>query len=228
MPKAIIKVDEAKLIRKMRQFEAATGKEVDQQIKNHARLLCVELGRQTQPLGFGSKQKGMVESSILGGMGGLFFSVDKVTKRTRNLVGVGDALDFHKANKGKRRSPGRLAPPDRKTLKQRDWNRVLKDIQKRAGWAKSAWLAAAKQSGAKVGDLARGFPRWVKRHAGKANARTKGKNIDTAVKFTSRIGYMDKVLSAQQQRDSLNLTRGKFIRFINRSLRAIYKKRQAA
>lgn len=220
MAKAIIKVSDEKLHRKMREYERVVGQGMPLIVKREARLLCVELGRQTQPFGNGSDSKSVVEAGINIGLGGLFFSVDKITKRTRNLLSISEAKEFRRANKRKGRAV-RLSLPEKKTILERDRAKLFAELKKRAGWAKSGWAKCAQLIGVTSNPL-RGFPAWVKRHV----ASVPGSVLDKTrsgwnprVTLSNRVKYASSVLSSFQVRNATNVQRGKMIRSMSRAIR---------
>jgi hypothetical protein len=60
----IAKVDDSKLLKKMKQYEGVCKKEVSQQIRNHGRLMGLELMRQAQPFGIDRNAKESGEGAI--------------------------------------------------------------------------------------------------------------------------------------------------------------------
>jgi hypothetical protein len=60
----IAKVDDSKLLKKMKRYEEVCKKEVSQQIRNHGRLLGLELMRQAQPFGIDRKARDAGEGAI--------------------------------------------------------------------------------------------------------------------------------------------------------------------
>jgi len=220
MAKPIIKVSDEKMHRKMREYERVVGQEMPQIVKREARLLCVELGRQTQPFGNKKDSKDVVESGINVGLGGLFFSVDKVTSRTRNLLSISEAKAFRKANKRKGRAV-RLHQSKRMTIMQADRAKLLAELKKRAGWAKAGWAKCAQLIGVTSNPL-RGFPAWVKRHVAAAPGYVTDKTRsgwNPRVTFSNQVKYASSVISAFQVRNASNVQRGKMIRSMSRAIR---------
>lgn len=66
MPKPVIKVDEKKLLAKMKQYEKVMRVGISQSVRNHARILGIELMHQTQPFSKGGagKAKELGEGAI--------------------------------------------------------------------------------------------------------------------------------------------------------------------
>ena len=64
MPAPTIKIDDAKMLRKMRQYEQVVGKEVRQLVQNAGRLCCVQLAKFTQPYGTNLDAKRTGEKAI--------------------------------------------------------------------------------------------------------------------------------------------------------------------
>lgn len=225
----IAKVDESKLLRKMAELERVTGKSVETQLNRSARLLCVELARQTQPFGNDKNARESGENAILGDLGKIFFTVEKRTNRTRNFMDLSAAMDFHKQNKRRGGRTAKLPPNKRGTVTQSTFKKLLKTLQKRVGLGKAGWATAALAVGADVGDALRGIPAWVKKHAGIARgaSRKKGRGVNFRVVMTNAMQYASGLLTQAQIRDAVNLQRGKFLLSLQAALRAEYKKRSA-
>jgi len=64
MPAPTVKIDDAKMLRKMRKYEQVVGKEVRQLVQNAGRLCCVQLAKFTQPYGNKSAAKKSGEKAI--------------------------------------------------------------------------------------------------------------------------------------------------------------------
>ena len=220
----IIKVDESKLLSRMRLLQKLTGESVEKQIRRSARLLCVELSRQTYPFGTNSGAKASGENAILGDLAKLFFTVPEKNSRTRNYSDFNDAVAFHAEAKRNKARPARIAPNKKRTVTQRTFTKILKTLHKQVGIGKAGWAAAAEGVAADVGSALRGIPAWVKRHQGFGNSITRGNRINFAVTSTNSTNYADKIIRPGQVRLALNMQRGKFLRAINIELKAILKR----
>ena len=219
----VIKVDETKLLRRMQVLESLTGQSVEKQIRRSARLLCVELSRQTYPFGNNSEAKASGEIAIIGDLDKLFFTVPEKNSRTRNFSTLSEAVAFHAAAKRNKARPVRIAPNQKRTVTVSTFNKIFKILNKKVGLGKAGWAAAAEGVNADVGNALRGIPAWVKRHQGFGASNTKGKRINFAVKSTNSTRYADKIITAAQLSTALNLQRGKFLRAINIELKSLYK-----
>jgi hypothetical protein len=125
----IAKVDDSKLLKKMKQYEAVCKKEVSQQIRNHGRLLGLELMRQAQPFGNPKSAKELGEGAISSDLNKIFivlnaywserfreaksFNRGLYTKEGKEwlsdkyeLAGtLQEVLDFHRQQKAGKRRP---------------------------------------------------------------------------------------------------------------------------
>jgi hypothetical protein len=256
-------IGEQKMIAAMTRYKQIIGKEVSQQVKNHARLLCVELGKQTQPFGYGKESLYLGEDAVIGdiranviglspywleqyeavhgagGSNGLYRKDGTMWISDTHEIARGLGALKDKYEKLRRKQTGR--PPKRGARDIGRWvsqtlivtsQDLVEDtfipLKRRAvGWAKGSWAAAAMQCGADVGNALRGFPPWVKRHAAKApgSANKRGIGMDTMVYCESGTGYTGRILSKTQRSNSVNLVRGKFIRFINYAIKGELKRR---
>jgi hypothetical protein len=269
----IAKVDDSKLLKKMKQYEAVCKKEVSQQIRNHGRLLGLELMRQAQPFyAAGSQAKGKEagEKAIYKDMWMVFIILDDYWHRAfkdakqigRSLYTKGGepwitdqyqlatTIGEVKAWLKKNRNPNTGRPSKRgdKTIgrhkahaymvmSEKLLEKAKKHVVKAVGWSKAGWAKAAQECKADTKAAAKlsGIPAWIKRHvgaaAGGAQDMTNGwwnTSGNPKVVLRSGVPWQSKILSKNQTIDSVNLTRGKFISFLSRSIRAELKKQSQA
>lgn len=98
----------------------------------------------------------------------------------------------------------------------------------KAGWAACIAKMDLTESGVK--NIWAGIPAWVKRHISKAPSSV----ADTAaamlpkIKLTSKIPWADKVMSENDYREALRITREKFLTSMDKEIRATLKKAAGA
>jgi hypothetical protein len=94
---------------------------------------------------------------------------------------------------------------------------------KRAGMAKAGWAVCAEAIPVKQAQSAtRGIPQWVTRHKGRASGSIVDMSQDVAnprVKMTNSMPWVSELLSASQATASLNLTRDKFVKYMNTAIK---------
>jgi hypothetical protein len=265
----IAKVDDSKLLKKMKQYEAVCKKEVSQQIRNHGRLLGLELMRQAQPFGIDRNAKESGEGAIRKDMNMIFVILnDYWMSRFKDAKQVGESL-YNKAGEPwitdqynlvttisevkawlkKNRNPNTGRPSKRgdKTIgrhkahaymvmSEKLLEKAKKHVVKAVGWSKAGWAKAAQECKADTKAAAKlsGIPLWIKRHVGAAKGAARDMtngwwNTSGNPKIVLRSGvpWQSKILSKNQTIDAVNLTRGKFISFLSRSIRAELKKQKA-
>jgi hypothetical protein len=267
----IAKVDDSKLLKKMKQYEAVCKKEVSQQIRNHGRLLGLELMRQAQPFYEAGGQKAAKEHSelaILRDLWGMFIVLNEVwaarfkeaksfnrglyTKEGKEWLSdkyhlaktMQEIVAFHRQQKAGKRRPskrgdktiGRHTPHEYMVVPKELMLKAHKQIVKAVGWSKAGWAKAAQECKADTKAAAKlsGIPAWIKRHVSAARGNvvdmTNGwwnTSGNPKVILRSGVQWADKVLSQNQIRNAVNMTRGKFIRFLSRSIKAELKKQAA-
>jgi hypothetical protein len=132
-----------------------------------------------------------------------------------------EAKSWHKRNKVFRRA--KAMPESRKAIiSQRVRDRLVKYTQKKVGFAKAGWAAAALLCKADVRSPLRGIPRWVTRNlasgAGKVND-SKASGLGWKISLTNKINYVSSILSARAEDDAIGVARHKFMQFLNHSIR---------
>jgi hypothetical protein len=115
--------------------------------------------------------------------------------------------------------------------------KAYKQIVKAVGWSKAGWAKAAQECKADTKAAAKlsGIPLWIKRHVGAAKGAAQdmtngwwNTSGNPKVVLRSGVPWQSKILSKNQTIDAVNLTRGKFISFLSRSIRAELKKQSQA
>jgi len=266
----IAKVDDSKLLKKMKRYEEVCKKEVSQQIRNHGRLLGLELMRQAQPFGIDRKARDAGEGAIRKDLNMVMVVLnDYWHRRFKDAKEVNESL-YNKAGEPwitdkyrlattikeitawlkQNRNPNTGRPSKRgdKTIGRHKAHEYMvtsemllekakKEVAKAVGWSKAGWAKAAQECKADTKAAAKlsGIPAWIKRHvgaaAGGAQDMTNGwwnTSGNPKVVLRSGVPWQSKILSKNQTIDSVNLTRGKFISFLSRSIRAELKKQSQA
>jgi hypothetical protein len=247
-----VKVDDAKLIKKMKKYEQVVGKEVEQLVKNAARLCALECMKYTGPRGKGSADKKRGEGRIRKDFRGLFTSVKpewwkevinmgenkrEILRHTktgiiwaRDTQETIDSLEsaemFHKKNyrNGKARHLGLL---DRAIIKQATYRKYLRETMKKVGIAKAGWALAAQKCDADVREPMKGVPSWVNRNLERAAAkvRTKsGKGMTHTVSMTNKVKYSRETLDPQNEEFAINVAKKKMISMMNHAIRYVKTK----
>jgi hypothetical protein len=267
----IFKVDDSKLLKKMKQYEAVCKKEVSQQIRNHGRLLGLELMRQAQPFYEAGGQKAAKEQgegAISSDLNAIFIVLNaywterfkeskSINKGLYNKQGeewlsdkyelagtLREILDWHRKQKAGKRRPSKRGDKTMGRHKSQEYmvapesliKRAYKQIIKAVGWSKAGWAKAAQECKADTKAAAKlsGIPLWIKRHVGAARGNvvdmTNGwwnTSGNPKVILRSGVNWQSKIITEKQRRDSSNLTRGKFIRFLSTAIRAELKKQNS-
>jgi hypothetical protein len=271
----IAKVDDAKLLKKMKRYEEVCKKEVSQQIRNHGRLLGLELMRQAQPYyekGGIKERYARMKKIISGDINSVVIALNDywqarfnearsksikwrlynkkreswLTDEYRLINTLSELKAYYKAQKNPNR--GRPGPRGDKTIGR--WKgvgfpvvpfelmvKLREQLQSRIFWSKAGWAKAAQECKADTKAAAKlsGIPLEIKRHV--ANARGAVQDMTNGwwntsgnpkVVLRSGVPWQSKILSDNQRRDAVNLTRGKFIRFLSAAIRAELKKQSQA
>jgi hypothetical protein len=243
MAKPKFKISTERLQKKMRQYERIVGQEMPMIVKRQARLLCVELGKQTQPFGNGSKAKEQGEGAVKTDVNSLFIALndfwwDKsredgakflfrkdgqavMANAATVAASLSQMAEHHRKNRNRHSGRARKIRVDKQAFaEEAKLKSFIKQLQKSVGMAKAGWAKCAQLIGV-TGNPLRGFPAWVKRHVSKADGRivdrSKGRN--PTVKITNKIGYVSKVLSSSQIAIANNMQRGKMMREMNKAIK---------
>jgi hypothetical protein len=254
MPKPIIKYDPQKLLAKMKEYEAVTGKEVAQQVRNFSRVYALDLMRQVIPFGTKSDSRQSGEKGIWRDLrkafrvlaanqiakihearakGGRYIKVEHDSGKAfwldvqKDILTAGAEMKAH--HKGMRKN-GRVVKSGDYAITTTQAMRAYEKVAlKLVGWAKAGWATAAQKMGAdtKAAEKGTGIPAWVKRHLGKSPSEVKDMTADKKnprVRFDSGVDYMSFVLPRASAYASANIVRSKFAKFLQASIRAELRK----
>jgi hypothetical protein len=272
MPKVIAKVSDEKLLKKMKQYEAVCKKEIGQQIRNHGRLLGLELMHQAQPFSKGgaAKAKRQGEGAIAKDLNMIFIVLNDywlsrfrdakesnqdlyrkdgtpwLTDKYRLADTLNQIKEWHKSQRRKEtgrpsfrgdKTMGRHKAHEYMVAPKRLIEKAKKELQKAVGWSKAGWAKAAQECKADTKAAAKlsGIPAWIKRHVGAARGTavdmTEGwwnTSGNPKVVLRSGVSWQSKILPDSRKRNAVNLTRGKFIRFLSMAIKAELKKQSQA
>jgi len=247
-----VKVDDAKLIKKMKKYEQVVGKEVEQLVKNAARLCALECMKYTGPRGKGSSDKKRGEGKIKKDFRGLFTSVKpkwfeevinmgknkrEILRHTKTGIiwardtqetidSVDAASAFHQKNwsNGKARHLGLL---DRAIVKQAVYRKFLAETIKKVGIAKAGWALAAQKCDADVREPMKGVPAWVERNLSQSDASVsnqKGQGMSHTVSMTNKVRYARETLDSKNEDFAINVAKKKMISMMNHAIRYVKTK----
>jgi hypothetical protein len=94
---------------------------------------------------------------------------------------------------------------------------------RRAGMGKAGWAVCAEAIPVKQAQSAtRGIPQWVTRHKGRASGSIVDISQDPVnprVKMTNAMPWVSELLSPSQAMYALNLTRNKFVKYMNQAIK---------
>ncbi len=244
--------DDLKFLRKMKKYEEVVGKEVEQLVKNAARLCALECMKLTGPRGKGSADKQRGEGKIRKDLRGLFTSVKpewwkeviNMGKNKREILrhtktGIIWARDtqetidseagawvFHQKNwnNGKAKRLGLL---DRAIIKQSVYRKYLRATIKKVGIAKAGWALAAQKCEADVREPMKGVPAWVEKNMGQSEASVsskKGRGLSHSVSMTNKIRYARETLDTKNETFAVNLAKKKMTSMMNHAIRYVKAK----
>lgn len=248
MPAPTAKIDDAKMLRKMKQYEKLVGKEVRQLVHNAGRLCAIELAKHTAPKGVGTAAKKQGEKKITRNIKSIFTVVNPQWWRavlrmgkegrevlvhtktsvvwardTQETIASADAAkSFHKKT---RRSDGTTKARrmlDRGIIRQAAYRKYLRETLKKVGLAKAGWGVAALACKADVRQPMRGIPAWVRRHMARAKGSIndrKSAGFSWQIKIKNGVRYSRETLSGNGQSFAVNLARRKFYSMMNHAIR---------
>lgn len=102
-------------------------------------------------------------------------------------------------------------------------DKFKQERMRRAGMGKAGWAVCAEAIPVKQSQSAtRGIPQWVTRHKDKARGSIVDISQDPSnprVKMTNAMPWVSELLSASQAMYALNLTRDKFVKYMNTSIK---------
>jgi hypothetical protein len=100
---------------------------------------------------------------------------------------------------------------------------------KRAGMAKAGWAVCAEAIPVKQAQSAtRGIPQWVTRHKGRASGSIEDHSNDPTnpkVRMTNEMPWVSKLLTPAEANKALDMTRNKFVKYMNEQIKYELKKR---
>jgi hypothetical protein len=100
---------------------------------------------------------------------------------------------------------------------------------KRAGMAKAGWAVCAEAIPVKQAQSAtRGIPQWVTRHKGRASGSIEDHSNDPTnpkVRMTNEMPWVSKLLTPAEANKALDMTRNKFVKYMNTQIKYELKKR---
>ena len=273
-----VQIDNFQMLKKMKQLEEVTGKEVAASLRRGGRLLAVNLAFNTPPFGKSSKDKQvgddlqvsslhLGENALMRDLFRVFYvmSIDRIRgiidfqgreatmtyghkgaqpigNVTEKILTRGEMKPWHEKRRG---ANGRVSKTRRgvttghriKDLQNLDKGIVTKEYVEsyykervkmvglsKAGWASCIAKMDLTESGVK--NIWAGIPAWVKRHISKVPSTV----ADSAaamlpqIRLTNKIPWADKVMSENDYREALRITREKFYTSMDKEIRAALKK----
>lgn len=240
--------------RLLNRYPEKVGRALESLVKQEARGLAVELARNTRPYGFSQKAKKLGEKAVAGDILKVFATPDQAyesaqaadsTQADRFWAHIQNRR-FARARKALAESPskwkhlpvGRLDPkyhqesrtgpyanvvrrePAQIVTSRKALDNYIARIQRRVGFAKGVWIKAAKAVGGRV----RGASQWATRHRKAPGTATVKTGSKPSVTLTSRLDYMDEVLSETGVRLAMEVASGRLRRALATSLRKINKR----
>lgn len=197
--KGTVTFDKSKLLKKMELYERLCKKEVRQLVHNSSRICCVQLAKMTFP---SNRQDGerTVESRKRG-VPAVFIPVEKMRalKNTKSerpaLFTASEAKQYHRRffKDGRIRIGGQ----DKALIKTSALRAFVKEQQRKVGYCKAGWAAAASLCKADVRSPMRGIPAWVTRNVRMAMGRVseiKFSGLSFFVGLTNLVPYTSKIL----------------------------------
>ena len=250
MPTPTVKIDDAKMLRKMKQYEKIVGKEIKQLVHNAGRLCCLELAKSTAPKGAGVAAKKQGEKKITKNLRGIFTIVNQKWWREvtsgrafssggaaihsksgvvwavdsqETIASVDGAKSFHRSQRGSDGQAARLGMLDRAIVRQAVYRKYLKETMAKVGLSKAGWGVAATACKADARQPLRGIPAWVRRNMGRAKGSIsdrKASGFSWQIKLSNRVRYSRETLSSNGQSFAVSLARRKFFSMMNHGIRA--------
>jgi len=248
MPAPTVKIDDAKMLRKMKQYEKLVGKEVRQLVHNAGRLCSIELAKATAPKGAGGAAKKKGEKKITKNIKSIFTIVN--TKWWREVLRMGkdgkevlvhektnvvwardtqetlasadSAKSFHKQTRDSGGVPKARRMLERGIIRQAAYRKFLKETLRKVGLAKAGWGVAAAACKADARQPLRGVPAWVRRNMARAKGSIndrKAAGFSWQIKMKNGVRYSRETLSGNGQSFAVNLARRKFFSMMNHAIR---------
>ena len=253
MPAPTAKIDDAKMLRKMKQYEKLVGKEVRQLVHNAGRLCAIELAKATAPKGAGTAAKKQGEKKITKNLKSIFTIVNpqwwravlrmgkegrEVLVHTKTSVvwardtqetiaSVDAAKSFHRGTRASDGTAKARRMLERGIIRQATYRKYLKDTLKKVGLAKAGWGLAAAACKADARQPLRGVPAWVRRNMARAKGSIndrKAAGLAWQIKIKNGVRYSRETLSGNGQSFAVHLARRKFYSMMNHAIRAVKAK----
>ncbi len=228
--------------RLLNRYPEKVGRTLESLVKQEARGLAVELARNTRPFGFSEAAKQRGEKAVAKDIGKVFALPSDAFEKTKLADPV--AADRFWANIQNRRfsraektlqssnsqwkdlSVGRLDPalhkwgqlgaakPKQIVTSPKARDAYIAKIQKRVGFAKGAWINAAKAIGGRV----RGSVQWVTRHKQSPGNATVKTGTKPSVTLINSLDYIDQVTTATGIDLALQVAAGRLRKALSTSL----------
>ena len=231
--------------RLLRRYPEKVGRTLESLVKQEARGLAVELARNTRPFGFSDAAKKRGEKAVAKDINGVFALPSDAFEEIRKSDPA--AADRFWANIQNRRftraetalrnsssgwkdlSVGRLdqklhqwgqlggAKPKQVVTNSKARDTYIAKIQKRVGFAKGAWINAAKAIGGRV----RGAAQWTTRHKQAPGSSTVKTGTKPSVTLINNLDYIEDVSTYQGINLALQVAAGRLRKALATSLRKI-------
>lgn len=248
MPAPTVKIDDSKMLRKMKQYEKVVGKEVRQLVHNAGRLCAVELAKNTAPKGAGVGAKKQGEKKITKNIRSIFSIVSP--KWWKEVINMGNdgreilrhektgiiwardtqetiasldaARSFHKSKRNPDGTTKAQRILDRGIIKKSVYQAYLRETLRKVGLVKAGWGLAAAACQADNRQPLRGIPAWVKRNMPRAKGSVNDRRaagFSWNIKLKNSVRYSRETLSGSGQSFAVNLARRKFYSMMNHAIR---------
>ena len=206
--------------RLLNRYPEKVGRTLESLVKQEARGLAVELARNTRPFGFSERAKKTGERAVAKDISGVFAlpsaafgeirksdpaAADRFWSNIQNRRFSRAETALRSSSSGwKDLSVGRLDPalhkwgqlgaakPKQIVTSPKARETYIAKIQKRVGFAKGAWINAAKAIGGRV----RGSAQWVTRHKQSPGTATVKTGTKPSVTLINSLDYIDDVTTA--------------------------------
>lgn len=242
------KIDDTKMLRKMKQYEKLVGKEVRQLVHNAGRLCAIELAKHTAPKGASTAAKQQGEKKITRNLRSIFTIVNPTWWRavarmgkegrevlihektgvvwardTQETIASADAAkSFHAKSRGADGVPKALGLLERGLIRQSAYRKYLRETLRKVGISKAGWGLAAAACQADTRQPLRGVPAWVRRNMARAKGSIndrKAAGFSWQIKIKNGVRYSRETLSGNGQSFAVNLARRKFYSMMNHAIR---------
>jgi hypothetical protein len=165
---------------------------------------------------------------------------------TEKILTRGQMKAWHQARRGKNGRVGMvhrgvttghrirdLIHLDKGIVTQEYVESYYKERVKLVGLSKAAWASCIMKMDLSKSDIKNiwsGIPAWVKRHVSRVPSGVTDKCdlMFPEIKLTNRLPWANSVMSANDYREALRITREKFMKSMNKEIKAVLKKAAAA